>query len=130
MAIGTTQYLPLGITVYDCRAPIRRRRVAAICALFVFVAVGFAMAPKTRGFIAMESAESQAARQPGDSVKAAIVQPVAEAFIPAPPIAEPAAPPSSENVSASEAQAELHSVAAPEPVSLPTVIRGAGTKPR
>jgi hypothetical protein len=130
MAIGTAQYLPLGITVYECRAPVRRRRVAAICALVAFVAVGFAMAQKTRGLVAMESADSHAASWPEDPVKSQTVRPVAEAAIPAPPVTQPTAPPGSEPVSASEAAVELDSVPGPETPGLPTVLRGAGTKPR
>jgi hypothetical protein len=130
MAIGTAQYLPLGITVYECRAPVRRRRVAAICALVAFVAVGFAMAQKTRGPIAMESADSQAASRLEDPVKSQTVQPVAEAAIPAPPVMELTAPPASEPVAVNAAEVEPERVPGHDTLSLPIVLRGAKTKPR
>jgi hypothetical protein len=135
MAIGTTRTLPLGITVYDCRAAVRRRRLIAACTLCAVAAVGFAMAGKVRDLIATRSAEAQAAGVSRDTpqgpVKAFIEQPVAEAPIPAPPATEPTALPVLESQALSAGVMEPPTPPTPAQLSSPPiVIRGAGMKTR
>jgi len=123
MAIGTSEYLPLGITAYDCKL-VRRRKVAAICALIALSAIGVAVA-ETAGRLA------GADQQPGDARPASPPGPLlAEAPIPG----ESAAGPPGDLVHAPRSPApppSIESPSGPTPVQAapPTVIRGAGTKP-
>ena len=116
MAIGTTQSLPLGITVYDCRGRVRRRRLVAICTLCGLAAAGFAMADKARVLMVTKSATVEPAAESPGTWEAPIQPATVPETAPSPPSAaaliEPAGAPE------------------PEPSNLPTIIRGAGIKPR
>jgi hypothetical protein len=131
MAIGTTRYLPLGISTNDRWGIARWRRLAALCALVAVAAAGFVIAEKAFELTTMKPPTKEA-----DSV---------DHGAPATPTEAPAVPPATEASGLTEASipptvpvpglvdgaTELHvPAAAPEHPEPPTVLRGAGIKPR
>lgn len=125
MSIGTTQYLPLGITVYHRRGPTRRRRVLVVCAACTVGMAGYLIVDRITAKLANERVADfrRAAEAPAKSPS---ISPAADAPIFTAPIQPATAP----NPSSAAAAVEPASVPDPEPPSLPTIIRGAGIRPR
>ena len=134
MGIGTPRYLPLGITTDDRWGAARRRRLVAICALCALVMAGFVIAEKVHDLMITKSAESTAAGvSPGPEapITPRSTQPPTEApsLTTATAATVPVPVPSSPSPAAA-IEAATVPAAAPEPPSVPTVLRGAGIKPR
>jgi hypothetical protein len=113
MGIGTPRYLPFGITTDDRWGAARRRRLVAICGLCALAVAGFVVAVKAHDLIITQSADAPAAGvSPGpEAPTEPAAAPVPVPSAPSPAVIEPPAP-------------------ATEPSSVPTVLRGAGIKPR
>ena len=114
MTIGTTEYLPLGITVYQRRSTRRQRQVtAAACA----VVAASLIAAQAHYLIPLQSVEAGLSTAADAPHKTAIV---AEAVVvPSPP------PPTSPTPAIEPALASPFEF--PDP---PTILRGAGIRPR
>ena len=138
MGIGTARYLPLGITTDDRWGAARRRRLVAICALCALAAAGFAIAEAAHDLMRTKPAEDVRADgvnrgTPEAAPKLPRVPPEARAPSLAATATEPPTAPVAAPMSAGAAAAiELPTMPAPapEPPSLPTVLRGAGIRPR
>jgi hypothetical protein len=134
MAIGTPRYLPLGITTDDRWGAARRRRLVVICALCALTLAGLVTAETAYDLMTTNSADTRAdGVSPGTAE--ALVKPPATTETPnfaatatLPETVPVAAPSPSSAAAAIEAPAVP--AATPEPPSLPTVLRGAGIKPR
>ena len=130
MAIETPPYAPLGITTDTRWGVARWRRVAAICAVCALVAAGVLIAERAhRLWTAHSGAGSTPAEAP---VSAARVPVPTEAPNRVPKVGEPAVVPTATPLTpARPAVVEATMPASvPEPSSPPTVLRGAGIKPR
>jgi hypothetical protein len=135
MGIGTSRYLPLGITTDDRWGAARRRRLVAICALCALAAAGFVVAEKASDLMATRSADAQSAGISPGMAEAPVKPPAtteapnfaATAILPE---TVPVAVPSPPSAAAAIEPASMPAPAAPEPPSPPTVLRGAGIKPR
>jgi hypothetical protein len=139
MGIGTPRYLPLGITTENRWGAARRRRLVAICALCALAVAGFVIAEKAHDLMVMKSADAPAVGVSSGSkapIEPRSVQPPTEAPNLAAkatePTTVPVSAPSSPGAAAPIEPASMPAPAAaePEPPSLPTVLRGAGIKPR
>ena len=133
MEIGTPRYLPLGITTDDRWGAARRRRLVVICALCALAAACFVIAEKARDLMTTKSAD--AGVSPG-MAEAPVKLPHVPATTEAPNFAATATaatvtvPAPSSPSAAAAIEAPTVPAAAPEPPSLPTVLRGAGIKRR
>ena len=123
MAIETPPYAPLGITTGTRWGAARWRRVAIVCALCALVPAGVLV---TERAYRLWTAKPAARPSFGEAVGPAGVPIEA---LPEPKATEPVVAPMSPNRSA-VTEAATVPAAAPEPPSPPTVLRGAGIKPR
>jgi hypothetical protein len=122
MTIGTTEYLPLGITAYR-RRDNTRRRWQAIGALCV-IATALLIATKAHELIALTPGDTELASPPPAPAGSPAVTDIPRQEVTGPEVVgTPIPPPSS-------AAVEPAGVSAPEAPSPPTVLRGAGIKPR
>lgn len=131
MGIGTARYLPLGITTDDRWGAARRRRLAAICALFALAATGFVIAETAHDRMTTKPTDARADGVSPGTAKAP-VRPAATTeaanFVATATLPE-TVPVTAPNA-AEAIEAPTVPGAPPEAPSLPTVLRGAGSKPR
>ena len=123
MAIGTSDYLPLGITTHESKL-VRRRKAAAIAALFAVAVIGIAIAGMAGRLTGPEP-------RPADARPAALPAPLAaEAPIPAEPEVRPPRAAAAAPMSLGQPPT-IDFPSSPRPVQTvpPTIIRGAGTRP-
>ena len=120
MAMGTSDYLPLGITTHESKL-VRRRKVAGTAALIALAVIGIA---QTAGRLTTgdhRRADVQAAAGPAPLAAEAPIP--AEVRPPSDGVVAPIAP--------GKPPAIDFPTSSPTPVQTapPTIIRGAGTKP-
>ena len=132
MATETPPYLPLSITTETRWGAARWRRVAVICALSALGAAGFAIAEKAADVVNARSAAAPPVGVSPGIVQAPLTAPSQQPATEAAPATATVAitTPLSPSSAVLSAKPDSTPAAAPEPPSSPTVLRGAGIKPR